>query len=286
MDKHIILNTIDEVISSGYIPKEDEFCECPHCDTHSCPDWDYETVKSIIFAGADRIGSAAHFEPRPEIAGLIDHTLLAPSATLQDVRKLCQEAKRYCFISVCVNPSFVKTCVKELKGSGVKVATVIGFPLGATSTETKCAETKKAAADGADELDMVIHVGMLREGDFEYVENDIRGVVNAAEGRPVKVILETSLLSDDQKVKGAMLAKWAGANFVKTSTGFSTGGATVADVALLRKVVGKQMGVKASGGIKTYQDAVDMVASGASRIGASASIAIATGKKPNSSVKY
>jgi deoxyribose-phosphate aldolase len=210
------------------------------------------------------------------VASLIDHTLLKPEATASDVRKLCAEARQFQFASVCVNSYWVPTVAAELKGSGVKVCAVVGFPLGATSTASKVAETQDAIRAGATEIDMVENVGELRAGHLEAVEADIRAVVDAAHAGKaiVKVILETVLLTREQKVAACMTAKVAGADFVKTSTGFNTGGATVEDVALMREAVGDEMGVKASGGIRTLEDFNRMVAAGANRVGASASVAI------------
>lgn len=210
------------------------------------------------------------------IASLIDHTLLRPEATSAEIRKVCGEAREYGFSSVCVNPYWVPLVTSELAGSAVKVCGVVGFPLGANATAIKVAETESAVRAGAQEIDMVINVGELRGGNFEAVRADIRAVVNAANAGNaiVKVILETALLNDEQKTIACQLAKEAGAAFVKTSTGFSTGGATAHDVALMRRVVGDSMGVKASGGIRTLEDLKAMVAAGASRIGASASVKI------------
>ncbi|MFZ2961333.1 MAG: deoxyribose-phosphate aldolase [Candidatus Ozemobacteraceae bacterium] len=215
--------------------------------------------------------------PPEELARTIDHTLLKATATTAEVTKLCEEARQYRFASVCVNPFHVALSAKLLQSSPVKVCTVVGFPLGATSTYTKVAETRDAVANGADEIDMVINVGALKSKDYEMVKNDIARVVEAANGRTVKVILETSLLNQEEKIKGCELSKAAGADFVKTSTGFSTGGATVEDIALMRRTVGPSMGVKASGGVKDTAIAQQMIAAGATRIGASASIAIVKG---------
>lgn len=206
---------------------------------------------------------------------LIDHTILAPQATKEDVERLCKEAMEYGFHSVCVNSSFVYYCARLLKDSGVAVCTVIGFPLGAMSTAGKTAEAEQAIRDGASELDMVIHIGMIKSGDWEYVKQDISSVVEAAKGRAiVKVILETCLLTDDEKVKACRICKECGADFVKTSTGFSKGGATIEDVALMRRIVGYGMGVKASGGIRSLEDAQAMVEAGAVRLGTSSGVAI------------
>jgi deoxyribose-phosphate aldolase len=210
------------------------------------------------------------------IAALIDHTLLKPEATAAEIRKVCAEARHYRFASVCVNPYWVRLVADELAGSAVKVCSVVGFPLGASVTEIKVAETAAAIRDGAQEIDMVLNIGELRGGNHEAVRGDIRAVVETAHasGAIVKVILETALLNDQQKVAAAQLAKEAGADFVKTSTGFGPGGATAADVALMRRTVGPAMGVKASGGVRTLEDLKTMAAAGANRIGASASVKI------------
>lgn len=211
-----------------------------------------------------------------DIASLIDHTLLKPEATPEQIAQLCSEAREYRFASVCVNPVYVKLAWDLLKGSPVKVCSVVGFPLGATPSEVKAFEAQRAIRDGASEIDMVIHVGSLKAGADDLVEEDIAIVVEAchAGGAICKVILETCFLTEDEKVRACLLAKWAGADFVKTSTGFGPGGATVEDVALMRRTVGPDMGVKAAGGIRTLQALRQMVAAGANRIGASASVNI------------
>lgn len=208
------------------------------------------------------------------IAAMIDHTLLKPEATPAQIEKLCAEAAEYHFASVCVNPVYIPLAARLLKGTGVKVCCVVGFPLGAIAPEQKAAEAASCAAMGAEELDMVIHVGAAKAGDWALVQRDIEGVVKAAAGHTVKVIIETCRLTDEEKVKACEAAKAAGAHFVKTSTGFSTGGATTHDIALMRKTVGPEMGVKASGGIRDYATAMAMIEAGANRIGASAGIAI------------
>ena len=208
------------------------------------------------------------------IASMLDHTLLKPEATPAQIEKLCAEAAEYHFASVCVNPVYIPLAARLLKGTGVKVCCVVGFPLGAIAPEQKAAEAASCAAMGAEELDMVIHVGAAKAGDWALVQRDIEGVVKAAAGHTVKVIIETCLLTDEEKVKACEAAKAAGAHFVKTSTGFSTGGATTHDIALMRKTVGPEMGVKASGGIRDYEAAMAMIEAGANRIGASAGIAI------------
>jgi len=211
------------------------------------------------------------------LASAIDHTLLKPDATAPEVEALCREAIEYGFCSVCVNSSWVALCHELLKGSTVKVCTVVGFPLGAMAAPSKAFEARQAVADGADEIDMVIHLGALKAGALDQVAQDIRGVVEAAGPRVTKVILETGLLTDAEKVTACTLSKEAGAAFVKTSTGFAKGGATIEDIALMRRTVGPAMGVKASGGVRSLADARAMLAAGATRIGASSGVAIVTG---------
>lgn len=209
------------------------------------------------------------------IAAYIDHTLLKQDATIQQIDKLCAEAAEYHFASVCVNPWYVPRCVKNLEGSGVKVCTVVGFPLGATTLESKVFETLQAVKSGAQEIDMVINVCAMKSGNTKAIEQEIQALAAAVEGSAIlKVIIEACLLTDEEKVLACQIAKRAGADYVKTSTGFSTGGATVSDVALMRKTVGAEMGVKAAGGIRDYATAKAMIEAGASRIGASAGIAI------------
>jgi deoxyribose-phosphate aldolase len=218
-----------------------------------------------------------------DIAGMIDHTLLKPEATKEQIKKLCEEAKEYKFASVCVNPGWVKYASELLEGTGVNVVTVIGFPLGATTLESKVFEAKNAVENGAAEVDMVLNIGALKGGDNDYVEKEIRAVVDAVKGKALtKVIIEASLLTDEEKVRACELAVKAGADYVKTSTGFSTGGATVEDVKLMRKTVGPDIGVKASGGVRSAEDAKNMIEAGASRIGASSGVAIVKGLKSES----
>lgn len=220
---------------------------------------------------------------KTNLASMIDHTQLKPETQAEKINQICQEAKDNNFASVCVNPTWVSHCHELLKDSDVKVCTVIGFPLGATTSETKAFETKQAIENGATEVDMVINIGSLKDGRYEEVERDIQAVVDAAnEQAIVKVIIETSLLSKDEKVKACELAKKAGADFVKTSTGFSGGGATVEDVRLMRLTVGPEMGVKASGGVRSLEDANAMIDAGATRIGASSGVEIVNGKTSNS----
>ncbi len=211
------------------------------------------------------------------ISRSIDHTLLKPDATINQINVLVEEAKQHRFFSVCVNPTYVATCADLLKGSGVQVCTVVGFPLGANSTATKAFETTHAIKDGADEIDMVINIGALKSQKLLLVEEDIRDVVFAAEGKVVKVIIETSLLTDEEKVIACQLAEKAGANFVKTSTGFAGGGATLEDIKLMKQSVSSKMGIKASGGIRDLDGAKKMLAAGATRLGTSAGVTIVRG---------
>lgn len=249
---------------------------CPGC-VQRCAQTCHKKTTAIVAAGADRVSASERLtRVDPAIAALIDHTLLKPDATESDIRRLCDEALKYNFASVCVNPYWVPLVAGLLAGSPVKVCTVVGFPLGATLTESKRAETEAAVRCGANEIDMVLNVGALRSGDSERVKQDIAAVVGVAHtgGATVKVILETALLDDNQKALACTLAKLAGADFVKTSTGFGPHGATVHDVALMRRVVGPELGVKASGGIRTLDDLKQMAEAGATRIGASASVKI------------
>lgn len=244
----------------------------------SCPTFCRADVERIVDAGAERIGivlgetATAH-----DWASLIDHTLLKPEASEADIRKLCDEAAQYGFASVCVNPSWVKSAVEFLQGTGVPVCTVIGFPLGATLPDVKAYEARRAIFNGAREVDMVINIGALKSGDICAVEDDIRVVADAAHENGIlcKVIIETALLTDDEKVAACLASKNAGADFVKTSTGFAKGGATSHDVALMRRTVGSALGVKASGGVKGIEDARAMFEAGATRIGASVGVKIA-----------
>jgi deoxyribose-phosphate aldolase len=250
------------------------------CADQLCVRVCYDKMGNVINAGAERLTSTLGVIPQDlNIAKMIDHTLLKPDATQQEIAQLCFEARKYGFASVCVNPTWVSLCAQLLKGSEVRVCTVIGFPLGATSSETKAFETETAIQQGATEIDMVINIGALKARDLDAVARDIRGVVNTAHrhGIIVKVIIETSLLDDEEKTLASLTAKEAGADFVKTSTGFAGGGATVHDVELMRRAVGPQMGVKASGGVRTYEDAASMIKAGATRIGASAGVKIIQG---------
>jgi deoxyribose-phosphate aldolase len=248
-------------------------CECHPAAGGACPD----RMGRLVGHGAERFGLQARGELYPrEIARLIDHTLLKPEASREQIETLCREARDYGFASVCVNPCWVRLCAERLRGSQTRVCTVAGFPLGATTPETKAFEAARAVAEGACEVDMVMNVGALKSGDYRLVERDVAGVVAAARpGRAlVKVIIEAALLSNDEKVQACVIAKLAGADFVKTSTGFGPGGATAADVALMRRVVGPEMGVKAAGGVRDLKSAQAMIEAGADRIGASVGVKI------------
>lgn len=253
--------------------KFDSCTECLGQCAQKCPD----KIRAAIEAGASRFTAKLGISNvNGEIAHLIDHTLLKPDATVQEITQLCHEALLYNFASVCINPTYVRLAAQLLKNSDVKVCTVIGFPLGATSTEAKVFETEQALRDGATEIDMVINIGALKGEDNKLVEQDIAAVVQATHrsGAICKVIIETALLTDEEKVRACQLAKKAGADFVKTSTGFSTGGATIEDVALMRRTVGPHLGVKAAGGVRNLADAKSMIAAGATRLGASAGVKI------------
>ena len=245
-------------------------------------------LERLVGAGAGRLGLRADRSPTdpdainacllaPQIARLIDHTVLKPDTTEENIRTLCAEAREHCFASVCVSPAWVPLAAEELRGASSVVCTVIGFPHGAQRTPVKAFETEVAVRDGATEIDMVIGIGRIKSRLYDEVESDILSVVQAAQGHTVKVILETALLTDEEKVIASVLAQNAGADFVKTSTGFASHGATPEDVALMRRVVGNRMGVKASGGIHSADDAYEMVEHGATRLGASAGVAILKG---------
>jgi deoxyribose-phosphate aldolase len=268
---------IDEIVDEVVNRVTGDGSGCPSCNwCLECEECRTQILEEVLNKGADRVGSAAGPGPVAiDLAPMIDHTLLRADATRKQIKQLCAEAREYGFASVCINSCWVRLCRDELRNSNVLVCTVIGFPLGAASRETKAFETRQAVEDGADEIDMVINIGRLKSKENDYVRRDIGAVVEAA-GRQahVKVILETCYLNDEEKTRGCLLSKQAGAHFVKTSTGFGKHGATLSDIALIRKVVGKDMGVKAAGGIRDYQSAVQMIEAGASRIGASASIAM------------
>lgn len=260
-----------------------EVCKV-ECAEGLCVRTCFDKVGNVVSAGADRLSSRlGNIPTNLSIASMIDHTLLKPDSTKDQIAQLCFEARKYNFASVCVNPANVPLCAELLRGTPVKVCSVIGFPLGANTTDVKVMEAALAVKQGASEIDMVINIGALKSGDTEFVARDIREIVRTVHqgGAILKVIIETALLTQDEKVTACLLAKEAGADFVKTSTGFSGGGATVEDISLMRRVVGPEMGVKASGGVRTAEDAENMVKAGATRIGASASVKIVqSGKEP------
>jgi deoxyribose-phosphate aldolase len=281
--EHIVRIITEEVLrylgapgstTAAGVERDDEVC--PDCD-QNCVEKCSRKTRAVVDAGADRISCGpAVIQLDAGFAGLIDHTLLKPEASRDDIRKLCKEAARFGFASVCINPWNVPLAAEMLRGTTVKVCTVVGFPLGATLPQVKIHEAEEAIKLGAQEIDMVINIGALKSGQYDVVESDIRGVVEASHrgGAICKVILETALLTTEEKVRGSIACKKAGADFVKTSTGFSTAGATAEDVALMRAVVGSGIGVKAAGGVRSFEDLKKMVCAGATRIGASASVKI------------
>ena len=273
LDRELLIELITKEVLSTLASQYDR-CESP------------EALRQVVGNGADRVafhGAAA--DVPIDLASYIDHTVLKPETTADQIDQLCAEAEQYHFASVCVNPSWVKRAAGHLRGTDVKVCSVIGFPFGATTPEIKAMEARRAIRDGAREVDMVINIGALKSGDHDTVLTDIEKVVDSAHeaGVIVKVILETSLLTDEEKVIGSSLARKAKADYVKTSTGFAGGGATVYDVALMRETVGPDMGVKASGGVRTASDVEDMIAAGATRIGASAGVQIIGGAEGDGS---
>ena len=273
--EHLVEQITDVIVArlNGEADSQAALCGCGATCFNRCP----ERMQRVVDAGAARIGLVlGETASAGAWASFIDHTLLKPEASAADIERLCEEAARYRFASVCVNPTWVRASACHLRGSGVPVCTVIGFPLGATLADVKAYETRRAIFDGAQEVDMVINVGALKSGDDCAVEYDIHQVVEAAHEYNVlvKVIIEAALLTDDEKIRACIAAKNAGADFVKTSTGFAKGGATVADVALMRRVVGPSMGVKAAGGVRDLDALKAMVAAGATRVGASAGVKI------------
>lgn len=274
-DLERLVEQITDVVVARLNGEDDAYWGACQTDGYSfCPD----RMQRVVDAGASRVGIIlGEAATARDWASLIDHTLLKPEASESDIRKLCEEAAQYHFASVCVNPTWVKAAACILRGSNVPVCTVIGFPLGANVADVKAYEARRAIFDGAREVDMVINVGALKSNDDCAVEYDIRSVAQVAHehGAICKVIIETALLTDEEKVRACLASRNAGADFVKTSTGFSKGGATVEDVALMRQVVGSQLGVKASGGVKGMEDARAMFQAGATRIGASVGVKIA-----------
>ncbi len=280
-----LIEVIVQELGAG-APRREERCGCHAVLMECCPD----RLRGVIDAGATRVGLHAAGGAPSGVASMIDHTLLKPDATRKDIEELCREAAQFHFATVCVNPTWVALAAGQLAGSGVKVCSVVGFPLGATTPDVKSYETRRAIFDGAREIDMVVNVGALKSGDLRVVERDIQAVTQPCRevGAISKVIIETALLTDDEKVTACTLAKAAGADFVKTSTGFAAGGATPADVALMRRVVGSDMGVKASGGVRDLDGVKAMVAAGATRIGASAGVRIvqeSRGHQPTAAAK-
>jgi deoxyribose-phosphate aldolase len=269
--QRLIQIILEELVACGAAPIP-ERCACHSLLYECCPD----RLRGVIDAGATRLGLHATGGAAGGVAAMIDHTLLKPDATRQDIETLCREAAEYRFASVCVNPTWVALCASLLRSSSVKVCSVVGFPLGATTADTKHYETRRAIFDGAREIDMVINIGALKSGDLRVVERDIEAVTTPCResGALSKVIIEAALLNDDEKVSACTLAKAAGADYVKTSTGFGPGGATAADVMLMRRVVGEEMGVKAAGGVRDLEALKAMVAAGATRVGASAGVRI------------
>ncbi len=270
--QRLIQIVTEEVVAATGLGAPLSRCACHSYAAECCPD----RLRGVIDAGANRIGVHASGGASRDVAAMIDHTLLRPDATRQDIEQLCHEAVENRFATVCINPAWVRLAAPLLRPHGVGVCTVVGFPLGATTPDVKQYETRRTIFDGATEVDMVINVGALKSGDLRLVERDIAAVAEACQpcGVTSKVIIEAALLTDDEKVAACTLAKAAGADFVKTSTGFAKGGATVADVALMRRIVGPEMGVKAAGGVRDYEGLKAMVAAGASRVGASAGVRI------------
>ena len=269
-----VLILLREEEARGQSSKADNVCaDCIGQCVSKCQ----SKIQQVVDAGASRLASTlGGVSIGADVAGLIDHTLLKPDATQDQIAQLCYEAQKHGFAAVCVNPSYVKLCSQLLKGTPVHVCTVVGFPLGATPPEVKAYEAQQAMDDGATEVDMVINIGALKSKDYALVERDIATVARTCHtgGAILKVIIEAALLTDEEKVIACQLAKAAGAEYVKTSTGFGPGGATVHDVELMRRVVGPEMGIKAAGGIRTYEDTKAMVTAGATRIGASAGVKI------------
>ena len=263
---------IAEEVSAALARGRNRTCDCHAVLYDCCPD----RVRGVIDAGASRLGLYAGGKVPADVASLIDHTLLKADATRQEIEKLCGEAREFGFATVCINPHWVALASRLLRGSSTRVCTVVGFPLGATTIDVKQYETRRAIYDGAAEIDMVINVGALKSGDLSVVERDIAAVVSSCRDCGVlsKVIIEAALLTDEEKITACALSKAAGADYVKTSTGFGPGGATVADVELMRRVVGPDIGVKAAGGVRDYESLKNLVTAGASRIGASAGVKI------------
>jgi deoxyribose-phosphate aldolase len=278
-----LVDAVTREVLAALAARDGAECSDPSC-RGACAAHCSDKVRGVVAGGADRISYSGDGAEVPrDLARYIDHTLLRPDATAEDIDRLCEEARRFGFAAVCVNPTWVRRCARNLRGSSVRVASVVGFPFGASTTEVKALEARRAIRDGAREIDMVINIGALRSGDHDLVRADVEKVADACHeaGALAKVIIEAALLTDEEKVVASHLAKAAKADFVKTSTGYGPGGATVHDVLLMRETVGPKLGVKAAGGIRSAEDAREMIAAGADRIGASASVQIVTGGGPN-----
>lgn len=274
-DRDAIVDAVTRQVIA-HLQGDAQVCDCDG----ACAARSSDKVRQVVANGATRVSfRGAGAEVPRDLAGFIDHTLLKPDATSEDIDRICSEAAEYGFASVCVNPTWVKRCSENLRGTAVKVASVVGFPFGAMVPQVKATEARQALRDGAREIDMVINIGALKSKDHELVQEDIARISEACHevGAINKVILETAMLSDEEKVIASKLARLAKADYIKTSTGFGGGGATVFDVLLMREAVGPRMGIKASGGIRTADDVREMVAAGATRIGASAGVSIVTG---------
>lgn len=285
-DVQRLIQIIVEELAAAHAAPVPDRCACHSLMYECCPD----RLAGVLEAGATRIGLHATGGAAGSVAAMIDHTLLKPDATRKEIETLCREAADYSFATVCVNPTWVAACAQLLRGTGVAVTSVVGFPLGATTPDVKHYETRRAIFDGAREIDMVINIGALKSGDLRLVERDIEGVTTPCREASAlsKVIIEAALLTDEEKITACTLAKAAGADYVKTSTGFGPGGATAADVALMRRVVGDEMGVKAAGGVRDLEGLKAMVAAGATRIGASAGVRIvqeSRGQQPRMATK-
>jgi deoxyribose-phosphate aldolase len=277
-DRDLLIETITREVIAAFSPGGEA---CVSCDG-SCAAHSADKVRDVVTTGASRIAYHGRGGDVPrDLARYIDHTLLRPDATATDIDRLCDEAIEHGFAAVCINPTWIRRAADRVRGTGVAVASVIGFPFGAATTEVKAMEARRAIRDGAREIDMVINIGALRSGMRDDVREDIARVSDACHesGALNKVIIEAALLTDEEKVIACHLAKAARADYVKTSTGYASGGATVFDVALMREAVGPRMGVKAAGGIRTAEDVQDMIAAGATRIGASAGVRIVTGER-------
>jgi deoxyribose-phosphate aldolase len=286
LDLQRLIQIIVEELAANQAGVAPARCACHSLLYECCPD----RLRGVLDAGATRLGLHATGGAPGGVASMIDHTLLKPDAARTDIEALCREAAEYKFASVCVNPTWVALCASLLQGTGVKTCSVVGFPLGATTADVKHYETRRAVFDGAREIDMVINIGALKSGDLQVVERDIEAVTFPCRetGALSKVIIEAALLTADEKITACTLAKAAGADYVKTSTGFGPGGATVDDVALMRRVVGEEMGVKAAGGVRDLESLKAMVAAGATRVGASAGVRIvqeSQGKQPVGAAK-